>query len=613
VVSWEPGPHLAEHGRSWWGGILFLALMMTWTTGWGALVVGHLPPRKDLLGLVFVMGAGLWLLSVAVLVTGLFSVSFVPMLFAGLLVWVTPTVRWHVRMTGLSTERVDWWTRFLMMAVWVGLLMAICAALPPASDPAVIAERLDGVLSHRSIGTITELSSDAWRIGNVDCLAMLHLFSLSVQSDFAVRMMDCMFGVMSLVAVGAVGTLLWSRFVGWMAAACFYLQPLWHEVGLAPRVDMITVLFAVLAYGCVLAWGRQDDDAPDQRYLWMSALATGMAVATSWTAVMVVAVPVMVLIGLKVMMMSAGQRWRRLWRWPVVLALVLAPVAPWVIHAMIVDPESLPVLVDRALAFDAGGLLDAVNSAIRFTLSEPWAAPPLLMTMPVTLLHRKLEATVRDAFWLLVMVYAGWLVGDGRSMVMMMSAAGLAAWVGAYGVERFCRRGSSRWLIHGAMVVMVGVCLMKQATVLIGAGETYPGFVPYLLGQSSRDTQVSRLNGGIYEPVAWVNENVPGSARLLMVAESSPLYSRVPVTWAVPADHHPIWPILEGASSLTLKGRMADRGITHAYVDHAVFQKWRDQLGAPRQTALETFEKFLRRHAKVIHKTEGVTVYAIDP
>ena len=96
ATAW-PSLHAGPHFREFWiarawdsvcvAGIVAAAL------GLGAIVTDRLIGRRDLLGVLFALAVGFWLLAVLVLVIGAVSLAKVPCVFLAWLCWFLPAPR----------------------------------------------------------------------------------------------------------------------------------------------------------------------------------------------------------------------------------------------------------------------------------------------------------------------------------------------------------------------------------------------------------------------------------------------------------------------------------------------------------------------------------------
>jgi hypothetical protein len=521
----------------------------------------------------------------------------------------------------------------LGLLVLVGL--SAWMAVLPATDPNALGYHLRVPLVYQSADRVAGLQLDMGGPMS-ECVEMIYLACLELRGDVAAGFVHWMFGVLAAAAVCAVGTMIWSRAVGWMAAAFFYVQPLVHQLGQAPRVELATTFYGVVAFGCMLAWWKDEEDR-DDRYLWMSALAGGMAVATAWVALSVVVAPLCLFLLVSCCFAKDRSRWRVILRVPVFLIFAVVPVLPWLVKywwfsgdlARVFSPGGfaamreatgllMPGMVGLVPVLDWFGVTHVAGGIVQFSLVDARALPLLLMVAPVTFFYRKLEPTVRHAAWLLLAAYGGWLLGTDHSVVMLLPSSALAAWVGAYGVERFCRRGILRIPMRAAVALMIGLGMMmsvvhfidSNANRLRAAGEPTP--LPYLLGQITRDELLARKNNGSNEALVWMNQSLTSNARVLFIAEESPLYARVSLVWGAPLARHPVIELLRDASSVSFLKRLQQRKITHVYLDLRTMDRlkgtdWGEGIDPGK------LEMFLQRHATVRHNSGNVTVYELNP
>ena len=430
---------------------------------------------------------------------------------------------------------------------------------------------------------------------------MLYLLALVTRSGIAAKLLHFGFGLLSAAAVFAVAAKLWSRRTGALAAALFYCLPFVQDLSQTARVDLATTFFATLAFGGALL--ACDGD----HWIWLSALATGAAVATKWPAIPVVAIPV----GLVILC----QR-RSLWLSSVFGLLSAVFVLPWLLKNWLLAGNPVYPLwstsahwsaAQAALfaqkhyaRFDLAGWWALCERAWHYSFAETGAVPVLLMTAPLGLLLRG-NRRYRWASGLFLLAYGGWWALTFRPWRFLFPALPLAALLGAVAlgaVGRWCR---------GIVGVVLLVALTRLALVPIAEGA-----VGLVLGQTSENDFLAQVGPDVFEPVLWMNDHLPATAKILYVGEARVALARHAVVWATAFDQHPLTEMTRPATTgAELAGLLRARGITHIYVNLSELQRLNKNYGYLRDVNWPRFETLLNESATEIHRSQRGVVYEL--
>ncbi len=577
----------------------------------GAAMVNRLLPERTLFGALLALGTGLWIMAVGVLVMGRFSVARVPLVLVGVAAWALPAPRKFLRLSPLSNESLDAWGKVMLACLVVAALLNLPGTLAPPFEYDELEYHLGAPAEYIRAGQIIFLPHNFY--SNMPQLTeMLYLLGIVTSSDGAAKLLHWAFGVLAAVAVYAVATQVWTRRIGITAAAVFYCTPFVQDLSQTARVDLATTFFATLAFGALLIWWR---DGRDQ-YLWLSALSAGGALGTKWTAAAVVLLP-------PVVMLLAR---KRLWLAIGYISLAGAVVLPWLIKNWLlagnpVYPSLYDVFPSRfwsaeqsALfagkhypAFGGPAAAQFLGLIWRYSFSEPRAVPLLLIVAPLILLVRRADASARRAGWLFVVAYAGWFVLTFRPWRFLFPAFPLAAMMGAYAFEQVSGERLVRFVMRGAVLLVMVVSLtalgLNDVMDVEEPSRTPPqlNLLSSALGQCSRDEFVARMGRGTFEPIIWMNRNLPATARILYVGEARAYYARQHVIWSTAFDRHP----LSSAPSL--------EGFTHVYINGSELERLARNYGYLRDADWPAFQAEIERRGKVVHESGPRVVYELEP
>ena len=422
---------------------------------------------------------------------------------------------------------------------------------------------------------------------------MLYLLALVTRSDVAAKLLHWLFGVMTAASIIALGTRLWSRRVGLTAAVLFYCLPYVQDLSQTARIDLATTFFATLAFGgLLLKWDT------------LSALAAGCAVATKWTAIPVVALP---LVG------AILVRDRKLWPAIRYGLLIAMPVVPWLVKNTLLAGDPVYPLwlksphwsAEQAALFaqkhyPVFGWNQLFERAWQYSFAEPGAVPLILLALPLVVFCWRQSDRVRWTAYLFVGAYAGWFLLTFRPWRFLMPAIPLAALVGGFALEQ-----QSKWF-KSALVLLVTVALaLMGTTVLVDARDpaTTPpqlSFLQHALGESSRTEFIRQLGRGVYEPVVWMNEHLPASAKVLYVGEARVYYARHHALWSTAFDQHPL--ALPDLDKL---------GVTHVYINFSELQRLSAGYGYLADVDWGAFRRYLQTRAREIYRSDRAVVYEL--
>ncbi|MGD0060557.1 MAG: hypothetical protein ABSD58_14165 [Verrucomicrobiia bacterium] len=573
------GPYFREFWTARMYDVGCLVAIVAASLGLGATVAGRLIARRDLLGMLFALGVGLWFLAVLVLVVGAASIATVPYTFLTLACWLLPAPRKFVGDFHVSTERTDGWAKLMLACILLAAALNLAGALAPPFEYDELEYHLGALADYQRAGRIVFLPHNFY--SNMPQLTeMLYLLAKATTSDIAAKLLHWLFGLFTAAAVYGVGQRLWSRAVGLTAAALFYCTPFVQDLGQTARIDLGTALFATLAFGSLVMWTEEDEK---RNLLWLSALGVGGAVATKWPALAVVLLPA-----------AAGSVFRRKYRLLGGFCLVaVAMVAPWLAKNWLLTGDPVYPLLYRWFPnphWSAGqALVFSERHAPTFGLATvgeiftlPWkysfveagAVPLLLLTMPLLLLVPRAEPAAKRAGWLFVGSCAGWFCFTFRPWRFLFPAFGVASIAAAFAMEKLGRDA----MVRIAMRLSVGLVMASSLATLalndlvdVGDPSRMPpqmSFAQYAFGQFTRDEFVASVGKGVLEPIIWMNENLPAGAKVLYVGEARAYYAKQSVVYSTAFDQNPLTAMSRAARTPEeLLAALRMQGITHVYVN----------------------------------------------
>jgi hypothetical protein len=621
--------HIGPHFREFWTARTYdvgcIVGIVAAGLGLGATVASRLIARRDVLGMLFALGVGLWILAVLVLVTGTISIVNVPYTFLTLACWLLPAPRKFVGDFHVSTERIDSWARLMLACILLAAALNLAGAMAPPFEYDELEYHLGALADYQRAGRIVFLPHNFY--SNMPQLTeMLYLLAKTTTSDIAAKLLHWLFGLLAAAAVYGVAQRLWSKSVGLTAAALFYCTPFVQDLSQTARIDLATAFFGTLAFGALVLWAEEEEK---RDLLWLSALGVGGAVATKWPAVAVVLFPAVVLLVLR--------RQYRLLAGFCLAAVTM--VGPWLVKNWLLtgnpmyplfyewfpsphwSPAQAAVFSARhAPTFGWGTIGELFTLAWKYSFVEAGAVPLLLLTIPLVLLIPRVEPAAKRAGWFFVGSYAGWFCFTFRPWRFLFPAFGMGAIVGAYAMERLGRdtkvRIAMRLGIGLVMASSLAALALNDLVDVADPSRTPPqmSFTQYALGQFTRDEFATQVGKGVLGPIIWMNENLPGNAKVLYVGEARVYDAKHSVVYGTAFDQNPLTAMSRAAKSPEeLVAALRMQGVTHVYVNYSELNRLQHGYDYMTDANWSLIQDTLNQEqfAKVVHTSGRRVVYEL--
>ena len=164
------------------------------------------------------------------------------------------------------------------------------------------------------------------------------------------------------------------------------------------------------------------------------------------------------------------------------------------------------------------------------------------------------------------------------------------------------------------MRVSVGLVMVSSLATLalndlvdVGDPSRMPpqmSFAQYALGQFTRDEFVARVGKGVLEPIVWMNESLPASAKVLYVGEARAYYAERSVVYSTAFDQNPLMAMSRAAKTPEeLLAALRAQGITHVYVNSSELNRLQHGYSYMTDANWSLIEDVLdqEQFAKVVH------------
>jgi hypothetical protein len=587
--------------------------------------VYRLIARRDVLGMLFALAIGLWILAVLTVVVGAVSIAKVPYVFLTLACWLSPVPRKFLGDFFVSTERTDGWGKWMIACLVLAATLNLAGALAPPFEYDELEYHLGALADYQRAGHIVFLPHNFY--SNMPQLTeMLYLLARTTTSDIAAKLVHWSFGVLGALAVYGLAQRLWSKAVGLTAAVLFYCVPFVQDLGQTARIDLATAYFTTLAFGALVLW--MEDEKGD--FVWLSALCAGAAAATKWPAIPIVLLPaaLMVVFRRRSFLLAGA-----------FCLLAVMMVAPWLVKNWLLagnpvypflntwfpsphwSTSQAMMLSQRHSPWEWNEAWQFFALVWNYSFVEVGAVPLLLMTTPLLLLLPRVEPAAKRMGWLFAGAYTSWFCCFSftfRPWRFLFPAFGVAAVAAALAMEKLGRDTVARIALRGSVGIVVAISLaslaMNDLVDTEDPGQMPPqlSFARHALGQFSRDEFIARMGNGVLEPVIWMNENLPKDAKVLYVGEARVYYAKQSALWSTAFDQPPLTTMSRAANAPDeLLAALRTRGITHVYVNFSELKRLEKSYDYMVDANWNLIGKTLQQRATSIHRTTRGTVYEL--
>jgi hypothetical protein len=515
----------------------------------------------------------------------------------------------------------------------VMLVISFLQALAPPTAWDGLAYHLKGPDIYLAAGRITH-SIDLPYLGFPQFGEMLFLYTRLLGAQYS-SLMHWIFAVLTVLLIAGEARRTWNEGVGWIAGAIFLsAETVVLEAGW-PYVDLMLAFCALAAYVCVRQW--QNDRL--RASLILTGIFTGFAVATKYSAAPM-AVGLMLVVAIRSFRTGPARSVSvlRTSLKPISvfgLAVVLA-AAPWYLKNVVSFGNPFYPFVFGGPYWDAIRAQSFGQLGTGFLFTEPWRlitapwdatiwgvegklgysatiGPLFLMLTPVTLLgwrsfERSIRGALNDAFIVIGVTYAGWLIGLATSDMLvqsrlLMPALPLLAIVGAgaFGVlGRFDRASLS---LRRLGVVLVSIVLIATA-IKVSLDFAGSNTLAFLSGSQSRDQFLTDRLGLYYVVMQSLRTDAPDGP-ILFLWEPRSLYCEVDCRSDVMIDHW--WHARRAIGSpdqIAVQWQRA--GIKYVLVSpvarHTAIEQGIDQSSVDDQQA---FDQFVADHLQLVRDYGG--------
>ncbi|MGD8374876.1 MAG: glycosyltransferase family 39 protein [Acidobacteriota bacterium] len=499
--------------------------------------------------------------------------------------------------------------------VAMGLMLLEALAPPTAYDALRYHLRLPAIYAAEGRWTPVPYEFNGYFPQNVD---MLFTLGFVLGAPAAAVLIHLVLGWLAAASSGLLASRLAGPPAGWAAATIFYTMPVVAINSAWAYVDLGLAFFALLSVHALARWWQTEDG----RWAILSGLLAGFALGTKYTGATVLVVGCVVILG-------RGVGERRLPGRRLAAALLLFATSgglvatPWlarnaVLRANPVYPFAASIfgtpsgdtyraerhraVLDRP-EVPTRSVGDLVRLPWRLTM-QPWVRDEMIGPALLVLLPLLFFTACGGSLWLLAVAVAWgllWLVLSPQ-VRLYLHGLGLLAAVAAVAWTRTRARGG--WfagLASGLAMLAVPAGVANLAVIQRGLSDPFP----VVVGMESPGRYLARMVDG-HRAIQFINENLPGEARVLFIGEIYGYYCRRDHVLGSKFDRAPIVDWIAGSPDLpAFLDRLREERITHVLYSQVQLRKFADLPGRyldwPDERSRRIYREFMTRWIDVVY------------
>jgi len=225
--------------------------------------------------------------------------------------------------------------------------------------------------------------------------------------------------------------------------------------------------------------------------------------------------------------------------------------------------------------------------AARVALTSPWLSPLVMPLAALGFAGRRRRGTALLAACFALVIAAWWLLTHriDRFWIPVLPLAAMAAGLGAtWSRDRVWRYAMIVFLVAGTAANFVAC---TAATFLADSAVWYQEnayFAPL--------DQLRKTPRRVGEWHAYLNREAR-HGRVLLVGDAQPFDLEMPVLYNTCFDDSILEPLVKGRSPQQVRAALAERGITHVYVDWDEIARYRRTYGYPEFVQPDVFDQLV--------------------
>jgi hypothetical protein len=616
-------------------GVCLLLLLVSTAMGGRALRVDF--ARATLEDLLFSVGLGLGLVSLATLGLGLVGLLYRWLFWLLLLLLVVVNIRplrdiLRKLRPPLTRRPFSRLSALLWVFLGTTFLLAIFSALTPPVAWDALVYHLAGPKTYVEAGRVLYVP-DNFHLSFPALTEMLFLCGMLLKGDIVPQLLHLSFGALSVAAVYSFSRKHFGGYVPLLATVLMASIPTAVAVATWAYVDLALTFYSFLAFFAVLNWLESRKD-----YTWavVAGALSGMAMSVKYTGL--TALAVVASVALMGVIREKSTRRRSLAAVATMVVVAFAVATPWYLKSWVytgnpiypyifggrgwnemrsawlssigVEVSPLRLLL---LPWDLTVLGTQGTTAFDATISPYFLALlPLLLFVPrrnPTLLPLAVTALVTYVLWIAAgaITYSTFVF---RTRILLPCFAPLSI-LTAYTVDALRELDRRRFSLQRFVFLALGLGLSVN---LLTQGLSFLSLdpLPFILGAESREAYLDRrLADGHYEATRYINSSLPSTAKILFLWEPRSYYCERQCLPDVVFDHFSQLAAGHGTAGGVARA-LRGEGISHLLVN----ERWlslgtQDELFTRSQR--QVLEELVQRYLHPVYTDDGLyTLYEVE-
>jgi hypothetical protein len=503
------------------------------------------------------------------------------LVLVGIPTWrkLRPRMCWEWAKQVLVVLHSPGWRRWLLLGVAAVFILSaalnLVSVLAPPTDWDTLTYHLAEPSYFIRQGKMSFIPYRDWP--NPFTAEMWNVLALLLGSDRLAQVFQWCMGLAAASALYILAAHRTSRSVGFLAATVFYASPHVLSLATSAKSDLAWMTFLFLSLHTLLCWKERGE----VRWLWLSALFTGLTLATKFQGLLWAPA-----IGLALLFLQ-GADWKRapgrvvgrVALYGVITGVIASPwwIRNWVGGGDPIWPYGYPVfhsdywsqtLHNKYASWNQGpgqgmahyilGLwnLTVNQSAWQFGLRLP-ITPVVLGLLPlVVVLWGRVSKNSRVFLMVIFLAvfahYTIWFETYQQTRYLFPALALLVV-PATYALLHLLRNPLTKWVAVGFVAISL--------VFFLGYGILYNAqFLPVAVGAEQEDDFLAK-KVSFYEDIGWVNNNLPADGRLLFYPLKTYYldrdYRRTDGTY---------WMVEASTPPQEYLDRLKQSGITHVFV-----------------------------------------------
>jgi 4-amino-4-deoxy-L-arabinose transferase-like glycosyltransferase len=627
--------------------ILFLAAILMSSLFIGHLFAGRFKSQKKLFDLNELLpisaGLGLWVFSLIALLLALSGflikgIAVVLILLILILFFVYIEIqrrKYQEAPANISEKEIPFpLKRFLIIMIGLSIFLAFFFSLKPPLHYDALEYHLALPSEMIKNNSLLYFPFDVHSNFPLN-VEMMYLLALLISGWKLAGMIHFIFFPLFLILIYTFGKRFFGRNSALIASALFGSTYVIMDLSTHPLVDLAFGFFTMASFILLVLWLKEERD----RFLYFSAILTGIALGTKYTA-FIFTIPLNFLFVILFTLLKkreAPGRKERLGKEVMKLALyiliLLAVASPWLVRNLVNTGNPVFPIAAEWIGWERWTpeqdrlLKNAANASMSFrgVLSLPWRmsfserdfgsstfiGPIYLILLPLIFFCRK-----KKIEYILILYSLLYFLLWGFSFNMMRFAVCLLAVLSLLlgrAITHFSAREKPNFIQAGMSTILV-ILICTNCIYFVMRQIDFPKSGRVVLGMDQEDRFLSRYVE-YYSSIDHFNTHAPEEAKILFVGDPRSFYTERKAVWSSAYDENPIVPIIQRSKTPDdIAESLLSEGFSHllyAPQGMKILNKKYSAYPFSKEESIR-FNHFLRKRAKRLYSYRGAYLFQIQ-